>query len=37
MMQPYNQAQMAMNQYGAENVYGYGGKGQVPTSVDWNI
>lgn len=36
MMQPYNQAQMAMNQYGAENVYGYGGKGQVPTSVDWN-
>jgi hypothetical protein len=37
MMQPYNQAQMAMNQYGAENVYGYGGKGQVPKSVDWNI
>jgi hypothetical protein len=37
MMQPYNQAQMAMGQYGAENVYGYGGKGQVPTSVNWDI
>ena len=37
MMQPYNQAQQAMNQYGAENVYGYGGKGQVPTSVNWDI
>jgi hypothetical protein len=37
VMQPYNQAQVAMNQYGAENVYGYGGKGQVPTSVNWDI
>jgi hypothetical protein len=37
MMQPYNQAQMAMGQYGAENVYGYGGKGQVPTSVNWDV
>jgi hypothetical protein len=27
-----------MDMYGAENVYGYGGKGQVPTSVNrsWN-
>jgi len=28
---PYANAQSAMNQYGAENVYGYGGQGQVPT------
>ena len=28
---PYINSQMAMNQYGAENVYGYGGQGQVPT------
>lgn len=28
---PYANAQMAMNQYGAENVYGFGGQGQVPT------
>ena len=26
-----------MNQYGAENVYGYGGRGTVPTSVEWGI
>jgi hypothetical protein len=25
-----------VRQYGAENVYGYGGRGTVPTSVDWN-
>ena len=25
------------NQYGAANVYGRGGAGQVPTSIDWNI
>jgi len=30
-MQPYRNAQQAMNQYGAENVYGFGGRGQVPT------
>jgi hypothetical protein len=35
--QPYVNAQQAMNQYGAENVYGYGGQGQVPTSVNWDI
>ena len=28
---PYANAQTAMNQYGASNVYGYGGQGQVPT------
>lgn len=31
---PYDQAQKAMDKYGAENVYGYGGQGQTPTS--WN-
>ena len=30
---PYENAQEAMDKYGAENVYGYGGKGQVPV---WN-
>ena len=28
--QPYNNAQTAMSQYGAENVYGYGGQGTIP-------
>jgi hypothetical protein len=28
---PYANAQTAMNQYGAGNVYGYGGQGVVPT------
>ena len=28
---PYANAQTAINQYGAGNVYGYGGQGQVPT------
>jgi hypothetical protein len=28
---PYMNAQRAMQQYGANNVYGYGGMGQVPT------
>jgi hypothetical protein len=28
---PYANAQAAMKQYGAENVYGFGGQGQVPT------
>ena len=35
--QPYVNAQQAMNQYGAENVYGFGGQGTVPTSVEWGI
>ena len=30
---PYANAQSAMNKYGAENVYGYGGQGQVPTQI----
>ena len=29
--QPYVNAQQAINQYGAENVYGFGGQGTVPT------
>ena len=29
---PYANAQAAMNQYGAGNVYGYGGQGVVPTT-----
>lgn len=35
--QPYINSQQAIGQYGAENVYGYGGQGQVPTSVNWDI
>ena len=35
--QPYVNAQQQINQYGAENVYGYGGQGTVPTSVEWGI
>ena len=31
---PYLNADTAMSKYGAENVYGYGGQGQVPTG--WN-
>jgi hypothetical protein len=31
---PYEQAQQAIDKYGAENVYGFGGQGQTPTS--WN-
>ena len=30
---PYANAQSAIKQYGAENVYGYGGQGQVPTQI----
>lgn len=30
---PLQNAQNAMNQYGAENVYGFGGQGVVPSSV----
>jgi len=29
---PYANAQDAMKKYGADNVYGYGGQGQVPTT-----
>jgi hypothetical protein len=29
---PYANAQDAMKKYGAGNVYGYGGQGQVPTT-----
>jgi hypothetical protein len=29
---PYANAQTAMSQYGASNVYGYGGMGTVPTT-----
>ena len=29
---PYANAQTAMQQYGASNVYGYGGMGTVPTT-----
>ena len=31
---PYANAQTAMQQYGAGNVYGYGGMGQVPTTTN---
>ena len=31
---PYMNAQRAMTQYGAENVYGYGGRGTVPTPTE---
>jgi len=29
---PYANAKDAMNKYGASNVYGFGGQGQVPTT-----
>jgi hypothetical protein len=35
--QPYVNAQQAIGQYGASNVYGYGGQGTVPTSVNWDL
>jgi hypothetical protein len=35
---PYINAQLANLQYGSENVYGYGGGGQVPTAItDWSV
>jgi len=34
---PYANAQAAMKQYGAGNVYGYGGQGQTPTNVNWDL
>jgi hypothetical protein len=30
---PYANAQEAMKKYGAENVYGFGGQGKVPTQI----
>lgn len=33
---PYINAQQAIKTYGAENVYGYGGSGTVPSSINWN-
>lgn len=34
---PYVNAAQAMQTYGAENVYGFGGQGTVPTSINWDI
>ena len=34
---PYWQAQEQMKLFGPTNVYGYGGQGTVPTSVEWGI
>lgn len=34
---PYMNAQAANRQYGSENVYGYGGMGTVPTSINWDV
>lgn len=34
---PYLNAQNAMRQYGPENVYGYGGQGTVPASINWDV
>jgi len=34
---PYGVGQQLSNQYGYENVYGAGGGGQVPDSVNWDI
>jgi len=36
LFSPYTNAQTAIGQYGAENVYGYGGRGTVPTSIDFS-
>ena len=37
LFSPYTNAQTAINQYGAENVYGYGGGGTVPLSYSGEI
>jgi hypothetical protein len=37
MLSPYINAQIANRQYGAENVYGFGGRGTVPTSINWDV
>jgi hypothetical protein len=34
---PYAQAQQAMKQYGANNVYGYGGQGQIPNNPNYSV
>jgi len=34
---PYATGQQLSQQYGAENVYGPGGSGTVPTSINWNL
>jgi hypothetical protein len=34
---PYANAQAAMKQYGASNVYGFGGQGQTPTNANWDL
>lgn len=36
-LSPYVNAAQAMRTYGAENVYGFGGQGTVPTSINWDI
>jgi hypothetical protein len=35
--QPYSAGREAVAQYGAGNVYGYGGRGAVPSTIDWNL
>ena len=35
--QPYIAGREAVAQYGAGNVYGYGGSGTVPAAIDWNL
>ena len=37
MLSPYVNAAQAMQTYGAGNVYGFGGQGTVPTSINWDI
>lgn len=37
MFQPYQNAREASRIYGAENVYGPGGGGMVPTTIDWDV
>jgi surface antigen len=37
MFQPYMAGRQASAQYGAENVYGPGGSGVVPTSINWDV
>ncbi len=37
MFQPYTAGREASRIYGAENVYGPGGGGMVPTTIDWDV
>jgi hypothetical protein len=37
LFQPYMAGRQASAQYGAENVYGPGGSGVVPTSINWDV